>query len=418
MKKKVFYGWWIVLATNIICGLGYGTWLYSFGVFFKPMMAEFGWTRAMTAGAFSLRSIQGGIASPILGWLIDKYGGRVVIFGGAIVSGLGFVLMYFVNSLWSFYLINGVILSVGMGAMLYLSAFTIIANWFVRRLSLALSLLAVGAGLGGLVCAPASAVLIEHFGWRAAFVVTGVVVWVVVLPLTLVIRNSPEEKGLRPDGDAPQPNPKANGSDDPSVDGPTTSSDYTLRQALVSRTFWLLVAAFLFHNMAYSVVIVHSVPSLTDAGIPMAMAAFTMGLLTAVSIVGRLLFGYLGDRLEKRYLFMVCYIMIAGGVLALRAAHTMPMAYLFIALFGIGFGGTIPLDPALRAEVFGRAAFAKIQGIMSPLIMISSVTGPILAGYLFDVSGSYRFSFLLTALFPCCSAVFCAFLPRSRRRPA
>jgi MFS family permease len=128
LKKKIFYGWWIVLSTSIICGLGYGTWMYSFGVFFKPMMAEFGWSRAMTAGAYSLRSIQGGIASPILGWVIDKYGGRVAIFGGAIVSGLGFIMMYFVNSLWSFYLINGVILSIGMGAMLYLSAFTVIAK--------------------------------------------------------------------------------------------------------------------------------------------------------------------------------------------------------------------------------------------------------------------------------------------------
>jgi MFS family permease len=418
MRKKLFYGWWIVLAANVICGLGYGTWVYSFGVFFKPMMTEFGWSRAMTAGAYSLRSIQGGIASPILGWIIDKYGGRVVMFWGAVVSGLGFVLMYFVNSLWSFYLINGVVLSIGMGAMLYLSTFPIIARWFVRRMSLAISLLSVGAGLGGLVCAPASAVLISHFGWRTAYVVTGLMIWAVVLPLILVIRNSPKEKGLRPDGDEPKPDETSGAGLSASSEAADATTDYTLRQALVSRTFWMLVAAFLFHNMAYSVVIVHSVPALIDAGIPMAMAALTIGLVTAVSIVGRLLFGYLGDRVEKRFLFMVCYIMIAGGVLVLRMAESMPLAFLFIALFGIGFGGTIPLDPAIRAEYFGRTAFAKIQGIMSPLIMASSATGPILAGYLFDVSGSYRFSFLITALFPCCSAVFSFFLPKNRPRLA
>ena len=378
------------------------------------MMAEFGWTRAMTAGAYSLRSIQGGIASPILGWVIDKYGGRVAIFGGAIVSGLGFVLMYFVNSLWSFYLINGVILSIGMGAMLYLSAFTVIARWFMRRLSLALSLMSVGAGVGGLICAPASAVLISHFGWRMAFVVTGLVTWAVVLPLALVIRNSPAEKGLQMDGDEPTPDEQLAGSPNGSSEASVAPTDFTLRQALVSGPFWLLVGGFFFQGLAQSVVIVHAVPALTDAGIPLAIAAFSLGLVLAVSIVGRLLFGYLGDRVEKRTLFMVCYAMVSAGTLVLMVARTMPVTFLFIALFGIGYGGTIPLDPAIRVEYFGRAAFAKIQGIMSPLIMASSAVGPILAGYLFDVSGSYRTSFLIIALVAFGSVGCAFFLPRMR----
>src|SRR4030042_6863844 len=116
-KKKIFYGWWIVLATNIICMLGFGTWLYSFGVFFKPMMMEFGWTRALTSGAASLRSIEGGVAGPIVGWVVDKYGARIVILVGGIISGFGFAMMYFVNSLFGFYLFYGIILSIGMSAM-------------------------------------------------------------------------------------------------------------------------------------------------------------------------------------------------------------------------------------------------------------------------------------------------------------
>ena len=174
MKKKVFYGWWIVLATNLICLLGYGTWLYSFGVFFKPMAAEFGWTRAMTAGAYSLRSIEGGIASPIVGWAVDKYGSRRVIIFGGLVSGLGFAMMPFVNSLLGFYLAYGIVVSIGMSAMLYLPAFTVIAKWFTRKLSRALAVLSLGAGLGGLICAPVAAVVINQFGWRAAFLGMGV----------------------------------------------------------------------------------------------------------------------------------------------------------------------------------------------------------------------------------------------------
>jgi hypothetical protein len=128
MKKKVFYGWWIVLATNITCMLGYGTWLYSFGVFFKPMIAEFGWTRAMTAAAYSLRSVEGGLAAPVVGWAVDKYRSRAVIQFGAVISGLGFVMMYFVDSLTAFYFVYAIWLSIGMSAMLYIPANAVIAR--------------------------------------------------------------------------------------------------------------------------------------------------------------------------------------------------------------------------------------------------------------------------------------------------
>ncbi|MBW2091170.1 MAG: MFS transporter, partial [Deltaproteobacteria bacterium] len=293
MTKKVFYGWWIVLATNIICMLGFGTWLYSFGVFFKPMMTEFGWSRAMTAGAASLRSVEGGVAGPIVGWAVDKYGSRIIIILGAIISGLGFVLMPLVNSLLTFYLLYGILLSIGMSAMLYIPAFTVIAKWFRRKLTRANAVLAVGAGLGGLICAPTVAVLITHFGWRFAFLAIGILIWVVVIPLAFVVRESPEEMGLRPDGDPPVPETSA--VDSPESEPATVSSiafqpDFTIKQAMASSAFWLMSLAFFFQSMAHSVVFVHSVPALTDAGISMEKAAFAIGLLTLVSVAGRLSF--------------------------------------------------------------------------------------------------------------------------------
>jgi MFS family permease len=400
MKKKVFYGWWIVLATNIICMIGYGTWLYSFGVFFKPMADEFGWTRAMTAGAYSLRSIEGGIASPIVGWAVDKYGSRGVIVVGAIISGLSFVLMPLVDSLLGFYLIYGVALSTGMSAMLYLPAWTVIAKWFRRRLSLAMALLAVGAGLGGLICAPASAFLIAHFG------------------LAFVVRNNPEEMGLRPDGDAlldetPQEIDRTSHSEpaDPEFLGPV---EYTLGQALRSFSFWMLALAFFFFGMAHSTVTVHTVPALTDAGIPVQKAAFSIGLLTFVSIIGRLSFGFLGDFVTKRYLFMVAYALTGAGLLVLMNARTMGMVYVFIFLFGVGFGGTVPLMPAIRAEYFGRAALGKIQGFMNPVMMFAGAVGPIFSGYVFDSTGSYRISFMVTGLLTFCASVAVFFARPSR----
>jgi sugar phosphate permease len=295
--KRIFYGWWIVLATNLICLLGFGTWLYSFGVFFKPMMNEFGWTRAMTAGAASLRSIEGGVAGPVVGWAVDKYGARRVITSG-IVSGSA-PLMPFVDSLLGFYLAYGILVSIGMSAMLYLPAFTVIAKWFRRKLSRALAVLAVGAGLGGLVCAPAATLVIQHFGWRIAFLGMGILMWLVVIPLAMVVRERPEDMGLRPDGDPPEGAPGAGGSEViPAAGG---GADYTLKQALASSAFWVIALTFFFSSLSHSVVFVHAIPALTDAGISAELAAFSVGLLTVVSIAGRLSFGYLGDS-DKRYL--------------------------------------------------------------------------------------------------------------------
>jgi len=421
MGKKIFYGWWIVLATHVICMIGYGTWLYSFGVFFKPMSAEFGWTRAMTAGAYSLRSIEGGIASPVVGWAVDKYGARGVILLGAIISGASFALMPLVDSLLGFYLVYGILLSTGMSAMLYLPAWTVIAKWFKRRLSLAMAVLAVGAGVGGLICAPASAYLIERFGWRSAFVILGVVIWVVAIPLTLVVRNSPAEMGLARDGDPlPAARPEEDGSppdakrEDPGSPAP---GEYTLTQALKSSVFWLLALAFFFFGMAHSTVTVHTVPALTDAGFSETTAAFSFGLLTLVSVIGRLAFGFLGDHLSKRYLFMVAYALTGLGLLVLMNARTMPMVYLFIFLFGVGFGGTVPLMPAIRAEYFGTTALGKIQGFMNPVLMFASALGPIFAGLVFDATGTYRISFLVTGMLTFCAVIAMFFARPARSEP-
>jgi MFS family permease len=418
LKKKVFYGWYIVAATNIICMLGYGTWLYCFGVFFKPMMNEFGWTRTMTAGAYSFRGIQGGFASPVVGWATDKYGPRVVIFVGAVISGLAFMMMYFVDSLLGFYLVYGLLLSVGMTAMLYLPAMTAIANWFVRMRSRALSLLAVGAGIGGFIFAPAAAFLIQRIGWRGAFVALGITVWAVAVPLSLVIRHKPEELGLRPDGDPPDETPA-----EPAPTAPPKKSslpqqyDWTLRQVLASGTYWILILAFFLAAMTHAIVTVHAVPAITDAGITPVKAAAGLGLATLLSIIGRLTFGWLGDFLEKRYLFMVTYALEGFGVLALLNVHNAATLYLFAALFGIGFGGTIPLNPAIRGEYFGRAAFGKIQGFMAPITMMGSVVGPPLAGFCFEVLGNYHTAFVLTAILQFLAAAVVLFA-RPAKAPA
>jgi MFS family permease len=342
-----------------------------------------------------------------------------VIIIGAIISGFAFVLMPTIDSLLGFYLIYGVLLSAGMSAMLYLPAWSVIANWFRRRLSMAMALLASGAGFGGIICAPIAAYLIAQYGWRTAFVVMGVAIWVIVLPLAFVVRNSPGEMGLEPDGDPPvehHGNPDE-GHRPPDEETPGSSpTDYTLKQALSSPTFWILALAFFFQGLAHSTVIVHTVPALTDAGIPMETAALSIGMLTLVSVIGRLSFGFLGDHFTKRYLFMITYSLMGCGVLVLMDAQDMATVYLFIFLFGVGFGGNVPLMPAIRTEYFGRASLGKIQGFMNPVSMVAGAVGPIFAGYLFDSTGSYRTSFLITGLLTF-GAVITMFFARPAQPP-
>jgi len=403
-KAKIFYGWWIVLATNIICMLGFGTWLYAFGTFFEPMTVEFGWTRAQTSGAAAFRSVEGGIAGPAVGWLVDKFGARNVIRGGAIISGLGFMALATVNSLLGFYLIYGVLISIGMSAMLYIPAFVVIARWFSRRLSLAFSILAIGAGIGGFICTPLMAILISNYGWRSAFLFIGIAIWVIVLPLSFVIKNDPEEIGLRMDNDpvekpVDEPMPIQAGSQVDRLDI-SVQPDCTLKEAFRTHTFWILAVAFFFQSMAHNVIFVHGVISLTDKGISYEKAAFVIGLLTLVSLIGRIVLGYLGDFIDKRYLMSVAYALLGAGILVLAYSDNILDVYIFIALFGIGFGATIPLMAAMRAEYFGRAYLGRIQGFMSPIVMVAGAIGPVTAGYLFDTTGSYQIAFTVVGLLP------------------
>jgi MFS family permease len=168
--------------------------------------------------------------------------------------------------------------------------------------------------------------------------------------------------------------------------------------------------------MAHSVVTVHTVPALTDAGIPLEKAALSIGIMTSVSIIGRLGFGYLGDLITKRYLFMISYSLMGAGMLFLMNAREMATVYVFAALFGVGFGGIIPLMPAIRAEYFGRSALGKIQGFMNPVMMLSGAAGPVLAGWLFDTTASYRQSFKVTGLLLFVSIV-AVFFARPARHP-
>jgi MFS family permease len=400
---NVFYGWWVVAAGSFLYALGIGSVFYGFNTFFTPMVNEFGWSRAATSGAFSLSRLEGGVFGPIVGWLIDRLGSRKIAIFGMVLAAVGFVALPLVNTnVITLYIIFGLVLSLGytMGPALATTAAA--AKWFIKKRSLALSFIAVGGGVGGAVIVPLLAWLITQYGWRWAAVIIGLGILVTGVPVALVIRNTPEEKGLLPDGQKAVSIEEAasTGIDRARSDKLAVSTasgleepDFTVKEALKTSNFWFYTLAMLLRAAILGGIVVHEIPYLVDMGIEYEAAADVLGTMILISIPGRLILGWIGDRIDKRYLLLASNLLQGIGIWILINASSLGMVYLFVIIYGFGYGGAIPLSSALRADLFGRKIFATIGGIVTTITTISTVAAPVLAGYLYDVSHSYHVAF-------------------------
>jgi MFS family permease len=425
--SNVFYGWRVVTAASILYALGIGSVFYGFNTFFTPMVNEFGWSRAATSGAFSLSRLEGGIFGPIVGWLIDRFGSRKIAIFGMALAAAGFVALPLVNTnVITLYIIFGLFLSLGytMGPSLATTAAA--AKWFIKKRSLALSFIAVGGGVGGAVIVPLLAWLITQYGWRWAAVIIGLVILVIGVPVALVIRNSPEERGLLPDGQKVVSVEKAtsgvvsrSGLDEPafSTASGIEEADFTVREALRTSTFWFYTLAMVLRAAILGGIVVHEIPYLVDMGIEYETAANVLGTMILISIPGRLVLGWIGDRFDKRYLLLASNLLQGVGIWILINASSLGMVYLFVIIYGFGYGGAIPLSSALRADLFGRKMFATIGGIVTTITTVSTVAAPVLAGYLYDVSHSYHVAFYAFMVMITLSGFAFLLVRRPKRKP-
>ena len=422
--KKVFYGWWVVAAGTLLYALGIGSVFYGFNTFYSPMKAEFGWSGAVTSGAYSLSRLEGGVEGPIVGPLIDKYGARKVAFVGIVLAAIGFFALTRVNSnILTLYLIFGLLLSMGYNTGFFHPTTTATANWFIRKRSRALSYVTSGGGIGGAVMVPLLAWLIVQFGWRSTAVIAGAAMLILGLPLVFVLRSRPEDKGLLPDGEVvaqPLESTSPARLDEmreqfSATDAIAGEIDFTLREALRTSTFWIYVAAMMFRACILSSLVVHEIPHLESVGFSYQTAANALGAMTLVSVPGRLGFGWLGDRIDKRLLLLITCLLQAAGIFILTNATTLPMVYFFVVVYGLGYGGAIPLTIAFRGELFGRRIFATIGGVTTAMTAIATVGSPVFAGYLYDVSQSYRVPFYIFMVLICVAGVI--FLMVRRPRP-
>jgi MFS family permease len=404
-RKKIFYGWWIILASATLNFIVGGTFFYGFTTFFNPIRETFRWTAAVTSIAFVFQRLESGILGPVAGFLVDRMGPRKLMFPGWIVAGLGLLWMSRISSLWEFY---GAFLLTAMGTSFgsFVVMNATVANWFNKKRSRAMGLLYVGFGLSGLLV-PLVALSIGHFGWRTSLVIIGIGFWVIGLPLSSLMRHKPGQYGYLPDGET-------SASITETIDIPSRHSsremreqnsdssavDFTAKEALKTRAFWLLSFVFFFQHIGTSAVMVHIVPYLESVDVPTTIAATAVTGMTLFSLIGRLGFGFLGDFVNKRYLIAVGIALQTIGIFifSLIDADRAWLILPFLLTYGPGYGGPIPLRPALQADYFGTGNFGTIMGLMVLVTMVGGLMSPVFAGWLFDVTGSYQLAWQLFAL--------------------
>ncbi len=392
MVRNVFYGWWIVLATSLIHFWGAGTFFYSFTAFFNPLVETFGWSYGATSVAASIRSIEGGIASPLVGIATDRFGARKLLFFGSLVSGLGFVLFSRIDSLPAFYAVF-LLLSIGSSFLFPVPGWTAVAGWFIQRRGTALGILSAAIGLGGGLIYVVNA-LIAQYGWRTALVVIGVGMWVVGIPCSLVVRHRPEPYGLTPDG---LPSTVHPGTSSPPTAPSGPEEEFTLGKAMRTRAYWGIALAVTVAAGTVHAVMVHVMPHLLSVGFTRQGASLAAALVVFVSVVGRFGMGWLSNRVDSVKLLVTAFVLQTLGLLCLAAGDNLWWVIAFVATFGPGYGGAVTLRLTLQAKYFGRAAFGAIQGSLMAVMMAGTITSPLLTGICFDHLRSYHWAWIVMA---------------------
>ncbi len=418
--QGIFYGWWIVAAACVIQSLNQGLLGQGFTVYFLPLQAEFGWSRALLASGYSLSHVESGILGPLEGWLADRFGPRRVVLIGILLLGAGFILFSMVHSLVAFF---GAFLVISAGSSLggFLPLSVAVLNWFIRRRSLALGIAMAGAGLAGAIVPVVAWGLTTH-GWRSTALASGLAIWLVGFPMALLLRHKPEQYGYLPDGESPVSSKEriqehlGAGAARRSGSGPDDS--FTTTEALRTPTFWLIAAGHASAVLMVSAVSLHLAPHVVQQlGVSLETAGSIVAVLLAVSVVGRVVGGFLADRMSKRVLLVACMLSHTAGLLLLAYATTMVQVLLFTVFHGLAWGARAPTQNAIRAEYFGRTSIGLILGIASILVTVASVSAPIFAGWLADIRGDYRLAFTILAVASGFGSLFFAFAGKPKRRP-
>ncbi len=337
--------------------------------------------------------------------MTDRFGPRWIVFVGVFVISVALVLMYYINSLWAYYVVWGVLLGTGANIALSIPVDTAISNWFVRKRGTALSIKWMFSGLSGVIVLPLIAWMITVQGWRMTCVTGGLVMAVIGLPLAYFFlkQRRPEYYGLLPDGAKTEG--EAADVDQMIERGVQYAAEFqevefTIKQVFRTRVYWLLLVINGCHALVGGAINIHTIPFLTDIGIDPLAAAGIMVVMISASIPARLLGGLVADRVKTshlRFLLWGSYFLQLVGIGIFLLNQTVAMIYVWYVLYGFGIGAAYVLNPLLRARYFGRKAFGSIHGVTALILTPFGVVAPVYAGWVYDTTGSYISAFTLFA---------------------
>lgn len=410
-RLPTYYGWWVVFAaTGALC-VSSGVSFWAFGLYIDPLEEEFGWSRAEISGAISLAWLVSGLLGPLVGIWVDRYGPRSAMMLGSVLLAVSYFFLATIDTLWELYLLY-FISSAFRAWMFYIPVQALVSRWFTYRRGQALGITTAGFGFGGFIFTPLLILIIEQWGWRQAYALSGVILLAYFLPATIfLIRNRPEDVGAR-EPEVPRPAPAAR-------EVPWGES-YTLGQALRTRSFWLLAMGLNLMFMAQLSFLVHAVPFYRSEGLSPGVAAALVSANTALYTTLRLSLGFLADRVPPRTIALILTLFQAATLSIIIFSTAPPVLALFVLLWALGQAGGPIIEPLLISRTFGVAHFGSILGASGLVATTGQVVGPVIGGWLFDVTGSYDIAFLVYVgsflLAATCYALFAP--PRGRRAPA
>ena len=397
-KPGFFYGYIVVLAAFFVLMIMLGL-LYSFGVFLKPLSAEFGWTRTMPSGAYSMGLFVTGLLYMVTGRLTDRFGPRIVMTACGFLLGLGYLLMSQISALWQLYLFWGVIVAMGISGG-FVPMTSTVARWFVKKRGVMTGIVVAGTGVGIIIVPPVASWLILSYGWRTSFIVLGIIALVLLILAAQFLKRDPSKTGQLPNGE----------NELRQENLVSEARGFSFREAIHTKQFRMVWSIYFLLGACLLAVMVHIVPHATDLGISAMVAAGILAIIGGLSIVGRIGGGSVSDRVGRKSTLIIGFILLLVALLWLQLAREPWMLYLFAILFGLGTGGLVTLQSPVTAELFGLRAHGAILGTVVFGTTTGGAIGSLLAGRIFDITASYYLAFLVCAALTIASLILASLL--------
>jgi len=386
-REEFFYGYTVTAAGFAIWFIGWGTYGTSFSVFLKPLLTEFGWSRAETSLAYSLASIVQAISGIMMGWLTDRLGPRFVIMVLGSFLGICYLLCSQVTTLWQFQLSYAVMGGFGVST-LAIPVMATVSRWFIKKRSLMIGVVQAGMGIGGFIIPPFTGWLILSHGWRFAYIVLGVINLIGILAAGFFLRRDPRDKGQLPDGELQLSHPAAE-----MTQVPVEVHSQSLKEPIRRSPFWIMVGLYGIFGFCRSTLMVHVPAHVQDLGFSLADGANVLAVVIGASLFGRIGLGRVADRIGNEPVFMMSFAVMTVSLVWGILARELWMVYVFAFIFGVCWGNQAVLRYSMAAEVFGKTSLGFLIGILSFAESITSALGSYFAGYVYDVFGHYSPAF-------------------------